>query len=435
MADPWEKYAAAQSSSAQTDGPWAQYTDRPAAKATFGLGDTWPARLAKSIYGAVTAPGRVMQENPYPEGTEEHAFFENSRQSDITNSSQDLASIVSPLSPAARLGVGWAGALKTEAAPAPTQQALDSAASAAYDKARNLDVTLPTSGVSSLASRISQHLQNEKGITADTADKTFKVLDRLQNPPEGAVVTVQNLDALRRNFGEIAGNFNNPTDQKASLIAKQSLSDYLASLTDQDAIRGPASQVSALTREGNGNYAAARRSEQISDALNKAELQTAATHSGRNLDNKTRQAFVKILTNDKAGAGFTAPELGAAESIVRGSKRADLMRSAGNFLGGGGGLGMLHGSSAGAAGGAAIGGPIGAAIGAVIPPSIGYLLKKGADASTISKVEAFQQMTRARSPLADSLPERVAGTVSPRQAMTVRSLLFGTHPVQKDDNR
>lgn len=432
MADPWEKYAAAP---AQADGPWAQYADHSEVKATFGLGDTWPARIAKSIYSAVTAPGRVMQENPYPEGTEEHAFFENSRQGDIVNSSMDLAGIASPLSPAARVGVGWAGALKTEPAPAPTQQALDSVASAAYDKARKLAVTLPADGVSTLAGRISQHLQNEKGITADTAEKTFKVLDRLQDPPEGAVVTVPNLDALRRNFGEIAGNFNNPTDQKAAVIAKQHLSDYLASLTDKDAISGPASEVGALTREGNGNYAAARRSEQISEALKKAELQTAATHSGRNLDNKTRQAFVKILTDDKAGAGFTQPELDAAESIVRGSKSADLMRSAGNFLGGGGGLGALHSSSAGAAGGATVGGPIGAAIGAVVPPALGYLLKKGADASTLSKVEAFQRMVRARSPLADSLPDRVAGTVSPRQALTVRSLLFGTHPIQKDDSR
>lgn len=394
-----------------------------AGKPKFGLGDTWPARLAKSLYSAVTLPGDVAQGNVAITGEDGHT------NPAVIDRAADLASVATPMSPAARLGVGWAGALKTEAGPSPTQEALDTAASAGYNKARNLGVDLPASGVSDLADRISQHLQNEKGITPDTAKKTFKVLDRLQNPPEDSVVTVPNLDALRQNFGEIAGNFNKPTDQKAAVIAKQHLADYLASLTDQDAVRGPASEVGALTKEANGNYAAARRSEQIDDSLNKAELQTAATHSGRNLDNKTRQAFVKILTDDKAGAGFTQPELDQAESIVRGSKPADLMRSAGNFLGGGGGMGMLHGSAAGAALGATAG-PIGAAIGAVVPPAIGYALKKGADASTLNKVAAFRQMVRSRSPLGDSMPDRVAGTVSPRQALAVRALLMGTHPMQ-----
>lgn len=393
----------------------------------FGLEDTWPARLAKSIYSAVTLPGDVAQGNVSMTGEDGHT------NPDVINRSADLASMASPLSPAARLGVGWAGALKTEAAPGPTQEALDSSARALYDKARNLGVDLPASNIAGFADKTASELLDKHGITPEQAPSTYATLDRLRKAPDDAVVTVPNLDALRQNFGGTAGNFNAPRDQFAALMAKKRLADHVASLTDEDAIRGPASQVGAITKEANGNYAAARRSEQISDALNKAELQTAATHSGRNLDNKTRQAFVKILTDDKAGAGFAQPELDAAESIVRGSKPADLMRSAGNFLGGGGGMGMLHGSSAGAGVGALMGGPIGAAIGAVVPPAVGYALKKGADASTLSKVEAFQQMVRSRSPLGDSMPDRVAGKVSPKQALAVRALLAGSHPIQQDN--
>lgn len=397
------------------------------AKPKFGLGDTWPARLAKSIYSAVTLPGDVMQGNVSITGEDGHTNPE------VINRAADLAGIASPMSPAARLGVGYAGALKTEAAPGPTQEALDSSANALYDKARNLGVDLPASNIAGFADKTANELLSEHGITPEQAPNTYATLDRLRNAPDDAVVTVPNLDALRQNFGGTAGNFNAPRDQFAALIAKKRLADHVAALTDQDAVRGPASEVGAVTKEANGNYAAARRSEQISDALNKAELQTAATHSGRNLDNKTRQAFVKILTDDKAGAGFSAPELAQAESIIRGSKPADLMRSAGNFLGGGGGMGMLHGSSAGAGVGALMGGPIGAAIGAVVPPAVGYALKKGADASTLNKVAAFQQMVRSRSPLGESMPERVVGNVSPKQALTVRALLLGSHPLQKEN--
>lgn len=391
----------------------------------FGLEDTWPARLAKSIYSAVTLPGDVMQGNVPITGDDGHISPQ------VISGAADLASLATPMSPAARLGVGWAGALKTKAGPAPTQEALDSSASALYDKARNLGVDLPASNISGFADKTAGELLDKHGITPEQAPNTYATLDRLRNAPDDSVVTVPNLDALRQNFGGTAGNFNNPRDQFAAILAKRRLADHVASLTDQDAIRGPASEVGAITREANGNYAAARRSEQISDSLNKAELQTAATHSGRNLDNKTRQAFVKILTDDKAGAGFAQPELDQAEDIIRGSKSADLMRSAGNFLGGGGGMGMLHGSSAGAAVGASVGGPVGAAIGAVIPPTVGYALKKGADASTLSKVQAFQEMVRRRSPLGASMPATVANPVSPKQAFMARLIANGFKPPQQ----
>ncbi|MDB5606722.1 MAG: hypothetical protein JWP25_3622 [Bradyrhizobium sp.] len=399
----------------------------------FGLEDTWPARLAKSIYSAVTLPGDVMSGTAHVPGSADAQAIPGAAPFGSADSSgdriADLATLGTPMSPAARVGVGWAGVTKSKAAPAPTQEALESAATAGYDKARNLGVEIHPDAISALGDKIGSHL-NEIGIDGELAPKTFSILKRLTNPPEASVVTVPNLETLRRSFGHAAGDFSNPTEQLAAKRAQGHLADYLASIPDQDVIRGPASEVSGIIKDANANYAAAKRSEQISDALKKAELQTAATHSGRNLDNKTRQSFVRLLTDDKTGAGFTQSELDATESIIKGSKPADLMRSAGNFLGGGGGLGMLHGSSIGAAGGAAVAGPLGAAIGATTVPALGYALKKGADASTMNKVEAFQQMVRNRSPLADSMPDTVVGSVSPKQAFMARLIAGGFVPQQ-----
>jgi len=93
---------------------------------------------------------------------------------------------------------------------------------------------------------------------------------------------------------------------------------------------------------------------------------------------------------------------------------------------------MLHAATTGAAGGYAVGGPVGAAVGFVGAPIAGRILKGVADKSTMNKVDAFREMVRGRSPLAESLPDRVAGKVSPRQALTVRALLLGSHPLQKE---
>lgn len=404
------------------DAPWAQ----PESKHTFGLADTWPARLVKGIYNAVTLPGDVAQGNVSMTGEDGHTNPE------VINRSAELASLASPMSPAARLGVGWAGALNMEKAPGPSPEMLKNAATVGYDKARNLGVELPASNISGYADRVANELLNKHGITPEQATNTYKTLDRLRDSPPDATVTVPNLDALRENFGGTASNFNPNAsrDQFAAVLAKERLADHLASLTDKDAIRGPASTLASITKEANGNYSAFKTDEDVGDALYKADLQNRGAASGKNLDNKTRQAFVRILTNDKAGAGLRDNERQAAEDIVTGSPSADWGRTVGNVLGGGGGMGRLHAAATGGSAGFAAAGPIGAAIGAIGVPAVGHFLKKFADQSTQGKVEALREMIRSRSPLGATMPERIASPVTPRQLALARSLILGSGPQQ-----
>lgn len=397
-----------------------------AGKKKFGLEDTWPARLAKSIYSAVTLPGDVAQGNVSMTGEDGHTNPE------VINRSAELASVASPMSPAARSGIGWAGALKTEKAPAPTPGALAARSTELYDKARNLGVELPASNISGYADRVANELFDKHGITPEQATNTYKTLDRLRDAPPDATVTVPNLDALRENLGGTAGNFNPNAsrDQFAAVLAKRRLADHLASLTDRDAIRGPASTLASITKEANGNYTALKTDETIGDALYKAELETHGTHSGKNFDNKTRQAFVKILTNDKLGAGLRDNERAAAEALVKGSKTADWARTVGNVLGGGGGMGRLHAIISGGTAGAAVAGPAGAVIGAIGAPTAGHFLKRFAESSTQNKVDALREMVRGRSPLGESMPQTMAGKVSPSKAALARALMLGATPQQ-----
>lgn len=427
MAGPWEDYTAAPVAvpvaAPAPEGPWSDYAKPEAPKKDFQwTRDTITGRMAKGIYDAVTLPGDVAQGNV-------DMWKDGHTNPEVIGRSAELASVASPMSPAARSGVGWAGAIKTKEAPAPTQEALASASNAGYDVARNSPFEMKASAVGDWAAATKAKLEKD-GILAEFAPDTHTVLDKLQNAPGGAIATGGNLISAREALRMASRNFTNPREKLAAERAITELDGFIKQPPQEAVLGGSASEFSRAAEDARGNYAASKRSEQIADALNKAELQTAATHSGRNLDNKTRQAFVKILTDDKAGAGFTQSELDQAEKIVRGSKPADWMRSIGNFLGGGGGMGMLHGSSIGAGAGAVVGGPIGAAIGAAAVPGVGYALKKGADASTMRAVERFHEMVRRRSPLAESMPQTVTDSVSPRQAALARSLMLGTVPQQ-----
>jgi hypothetical protein len=387
------------------------------AKKPFGLGDTWPARLAKSIYSAVTLPGDVAQGNVSMTGEDGHSNPE------VINRAAELASIASPMSPAARSGVGFAGALKTVDAPAPTREALETAAGSGYDSARGLGVEIHPQGLSDLGGKIGASL-NEMGIDGELAPKTFSILKKISNPPEDAVATVSNLETLRRSFGHAAGDFTNPTEQLAASKAKQHLSDYLAAIPDQDVIRGPASEASGLIKDANSNYAAAKRSELIAEQLQKADQNAAAANSGANVGNAERQKLKQVYQNDRKSAGYSDDELAQMDKIIRGTPLANKTRTLGNLLGGGGGLG--------GAASAAIGGAATAHMGGVgaVAPVVGYGLKKFSDNLGKKEINLLDEMVRRRSALGQSMPDKMAGSVSPERAALARALMLGATPQQ-----
>jgi hypothetical protein len=392
---------------------------KPAQK-PFGLGDTWPAKIAKGLYSAMTLPGDVAQ------GNVSMTDANGNTNPEVINRSAELASVASPMSPAARMGVGWAGALKTQEAPAPTQEALAKAASVGYDKARGLGVEIAPQAIANLGHKIGATL-DEMGINGELAPKTFSILDRISNPPPGAVgSTISNLETIRRSLGHAAKDFANPTEQLAAGRAKDHLLDYMATIPDQDVIRGPAAEASKILRDATGNYAASKRAGQITDAYDAADLSAAAANSGQNAGNATRQRIKSILLNDKKSAGYSPDEVAQMETLVRGTTLGNTGRVLGNYLGGGGGLGALHSSSAGAGVGALLGGPLGAAVGAALPPTVGYGLKKLSDKSVNTQAQALVDMILKRSPLAQSGPATVAAQAPGISQQALARLLLGS---------
>lgn len=385
------------------------------AKKEFGLGDTWPARLAKSIYSAVTLPGDVAQGNVSMYGSDGQTNPE------VIGRSADLAAAVSPVPSASRAGAGIFGVpISAKAAPVvPTREALEQASKSGYEQARGLGVELRPQPISDLGVRVGTQL-NELGVQSELAPKTFSILGKLGGAPEGSFATIQNLEALRRSFGYAAKDFANPTEQLAGKTAQRAIDDYLAAIPAEDVVRGPAAEASKILSQARSNYAAASRSGEVTGAVEAADLSAAAANSGQNLGNATRQRIKSLLLSDKKTAGFSPDELAQMEQVVRGTGVGNAARTAGNFLGGGGGLGGVVSAAIGGAATAPYGG-VGAAA-----PLVGMALKKVSDRSVNSQVRILDELVRSRSPLAQELTGAnvsVAPEMSPQTAAIVRMLL------------
>lgn len=402
-------------------------------KKTFGLSDTWPARLAKDVYDAVTLPGDAMQGKfavqPEKPGwvTEGDIANQDWADQELIRRSGELAGLASPVSPAARIGLGWAGALKTKDAPAPTREALEASSNAGYDAARGMPFEVESQAVRDWAAKAKSDLE-ARGTLERFAPDTHEVLNTLQGGEPGAVATGGNLISAREALREASRNFTNPREKGAAERVIRDFDQFVGQPPEESILAGSAPAFAERAQAARSDYAALKRSEQIAEALRAADLQAGASHSGQNLDNATRQRFKSILLSDKNSAGYSPDEIAQMERVVKGSPVADAARYVGNLLGGGGGLGAIHASMAGAGAGLATGGPVAAAVG-MATPVVGYGMKKLANALTNREVNKLDEMVRMRSALGNEMPDRAIAELNPRQQLLARYLMMQAPPV------
>jgi hypothetical protein len=358
---------------------------KPAEK-SFGLGDTWPAKLAKSIYSAVTLPGDVAQGNVSMTGEDGRTNPE------VINRSFDLAGVATPTSVANRAAPMVA--VEQAAAPrkTPTIEELKAAASAGYKSPEVEGLSIKSPAISNFG-KTTEVALNEAGIDANLAPKTFGILQNLQKVPEESFVTGKNINSIRRIFANAASS-PDPTERMAAKTVMESLDNFLPNVAKDDVIAGDIGAAAKTLEMARGNYSAAKHAETIDNKTIQAELRAAAANSGQNVANTVRQRMADILIKPKEQRGFTPTELGMMERIVRGSPAQNAMRSAGNVLGGGGGLGSV---AAGFAGSVAAG-PVGA-----LAPVGGFFLKAISNKMTLKQADKLSEAIRSRAPLASSL--------------------------------
>ena len=309
----------------------------------------------------------------------------------------EFAGTVAPTTPAVRSGSGLVPGVanrwkKNTAVPTPDE--LIQEGRAGFNAMRATGATYPTRSTGRMADITKAEMENA-GFDPDLAPKTFKVLESLINPNEGAQYAgINNLHTVRKRLGKISQEFSNPTEQEAARNVRDALDQFISGQSDIPV--PPVSPTAARTggvggtiqarreaaealKEANANYSAGKRGQFLDKAIDEdAAMQAEAANSGQNIGNAYRQKVKAALRNEKKVSGYTQQEKDVLRAVIRGSKAANRTRSVGNVLGGGGGLGMGITAGGGAGLGATIGHSIGGPVGAYIGGSLGSMALPGA---------------------------------------------------------
>ncbi len=438
MAGPWEKY---QSEGQAKGGPWGKYAASPAASeegmsksgmilpisrdAEGNVSFDSDAGILGSLKRTFMLPGQVMKGEVDPMS-----------QAGIGRA-LEFATVVSPVNPAIRVGDrAIPGVLKSRRKVAPpSTEALYSEAKRNFDAMRDSGVEYSVDAVKDVARALKTKLEAE-GFDAEVAGKTHRILDKLANPPEGAIADIKGLHSARKTFGKIAQNFNDKTDQSAASRVIRGLDDFIGADDAASVVAGTASDASSALKAGNANYAAAKRSDLINGIDRAAGLRADAADSGANLGNSIRQRVASALLQPKKVSGFNPEEVAALEAVTKGTRTQNLTRWAGNVLGGGGGLGQMLTAAIGGGGGAAVGGPVGGALGAAVPVLAGKGFKSLSNRLTKGALSATDDLIRSRSPLYEKMLSEVAGAPLPadKKAAVIRAIVAGGGSSQMSEN-
>ncbi len=248
---------------------------------------------------------------------------------------------------------------------------------------------------------------NKEWLDPNLAPKTHYILDKLQNPPEGATVTMANVDSARRLLGRMAGRGDE--EAAAASIAKKKLDEWVGGVGQADVLAGNPALAQGIMQEGRQNYAAGKLGEALDARIAKAELQAGGTYSGLNQQNAIRQKVAQFLNSDES-RGLNLTQRAAAEEVVKGTAPENVTRFVANMLGGGGGLGIPGTAAA----GHLIAGPAGMAA-----PAIGFGLNRLGAVMKGRQAERLSELIRSESPLGKQLAGPVEDFSKAAQAAEV----------------
>lgn len=293
-------------------------------------------------------------------------------------------------------GVAGVRADMRQAATPASQRLLDTGGQQ-IEGVRGLPVRYNPPALGALADQAEQDLV-KMGVFPGDSPQLYASLGRMRNAPPGAILEPGNLISIRKNLANL---FTRPDEHKAGVGAVfDRFNSFIERPPAPAVLAGPAAQVGEQYWKGRANYAAGMRGTELADIRHSADLARASANSGQNFDNSLRQRVRRTVEDERAIRGYTPAEEQALEQIVLGAEGANVRRAAGNFLGGGGGLGAaVTGGLAGAGANFLGAGPAVAGLTSASVPLLGGYLKNRAAARTARALQDVEEATRRRSPL------------------------------------
>jgi hypothetical protein len=312
------------------------------------------------------------------------------------------------------------------------------------DAFRDLPLKYDPRSFGNLAIQTEQDLLKH-GVLRENSPQLYAFVDALKknSAPTGATVHAEpaNLMAMRENLAGLFGKQHE--HQKGVGVAFEKLNDFIEKPPAGAVLAGSPSFLAAygpeLYARGRGNYAAGMRAGGLEDVKRTADFRAAAANSGANTDNSLRSRIASVVLDAKKMRGFNAAEEAALEAVPLGDTKRNVMRYAGNLLGGGGGLGSVASSSAAGSAAAYLGLPPSLATGiGAATPALGAYLKRAAGKGTAEALDEAIDMTKRRSPLfmdmgrQDLVPDVVRGRdAMARALMQLQATGFSGLPTRK----
>lgn len=324
------------------------------------------------------------------------------------------------------------GAIGRGAAIKPTPEAIQTAARQGFQSPVVRGMEVQSAPVTAWSQSLRGDLTS-RGLGDVTADKTWRILGRLDNAPSGAPVTGNNLQSLRQELGTVAKergpDFQATPDAAAATRAIERLDQFVATgIQPRDVVAGDPAAAARVWTEARGNYAQFAKMRAADRRQMQAEMQASGAHSGLNFDNNMRQKMRDVATGP-AGRGFTGPgEREAIERVVQGSPERNTLRTVSNLAGGGGGIGATVTGTAAALG---TGNPWAALIG---PAGMGARAVQNRMASR--DMDRLNEVLRANSPLArqqgggaqDVARALMSTSLTPRQRNLIAAQILSRLP-------
>ena len=264
---------------------------------------------------------------------------------------------------------------------APTIDGLKTAARGVFKEIDDLGVTVNPSSTARLSGELAS-ITRKQGFNPTIHPKVNAALKEF-DAVAGQNQSLSEIDTLRR-VANAAARSIEPDEARIGNLMINKIDDFLDT-AGRNELSGSTKNIGAKYRDARQLWRRAKKSEQIEEAFNKANLQATGFENG------IRNQFRSILNNKKQRAGFTKDELDAMRQVVKGTSLQNTAKMIGRFgFSEGQASNMLMGSL-GVAGGAAIGGPAGA----VAVPLIGQLSRGLAQKLTKKGAEGTDLIVRA----------------------------------------
>ena len=260
-----------------------------------------------------------------------------------------------------------------------TVEELREAGQRAYKAADDAGVIFSDSATQRLFGNIKKDLA-EAGYHPRLQPKVAALIDEAERLANSGNVTLKGLDQFRKMAGAVRGSVEPSERMFASKITER-IDDIFMNPQKSDVLTGQIEKASKAMVEGRKTWLTMRKSEAVSEAMQKAQDRTMSTGSGGNIENALRQEFKKLITNKKTARMFKDGEKADIRAFVAGSMSQNLLRRIGRLSPEGNGLMlMLH----------TMGGV--ASSGSTLPAMLlGFGAKRMADGGAARTAERLQQ--------------------------------------------